>query len=120
MAPNATHNPPRIGYVLKVFPRLSETFVINEIRELERQDVEVHVLSLHQPPAAVPHELLGELAAPVVQIDALARPSEEALRRATALLAERIPEAQLLGERLLPRQYVRLALQLAHTVTAQG
>jgi len=120
MAPDATHHSSRIGYVLKVFPRLSETFVINEIRELERQDVEVHVLSLHQPPAAVPHELLRKLAAPTVQIDALPRPSEEALRRATVVLAERIAEGRLLGERLFPRNYVRLALQLAHTVTTRG
>src|SRR6266850_3873962 len=96
MAPDATHHSSRIGYVLKVFPRLSETFVINEIRELERQDVAVHVLSLHQPPAAVPHELLRELAAPILQVDAQARPSEGAVRHATAALAERIPEAHLL------------------------
>ncbi|HSV05684.1 MAG TPA: glycosyltransferase [Candidatus Binatus sp.] len=120
MAPNATHDAHRIGYVLKVFPRLSETFVINEIRELERQDVAVHVLSLHQPPAAVPHELLRELAAPILQVDAQARPSEGAVRHATAALAERIPEARLLGERLLPRHYVRLALQLAHAATTHG
>src|SRR5436190_4533458 len=120
MAPDATHHSSRIGYVLKVFPRLSETFVINEIRELERQDVEVHVLSLHQPPAAAPHELLRKLAAPTVQIDALPRPSEEALRRATVVLSERIAEGRLLGERLFPRNYVRLALQLAHTVTTRG
>ena len=33
--------PKRIGYVLKRFPRLSETFVLNEILELERQGVDV-------------------------------------------------------------------------------
>ena len=27
--------PARIGYVLKMFPRLSETFILNEILELE-------------------------------------------------------------------------------------
>src|SRR5262249_20391446 len=120
MAPNATHDAPRIGYVLKVFPRLSETFVINEMRELERQDVAVHVFSLHAAPAAGPHQLLREPAAPILQVDAQARPSEDAVRRATAVLADRIPEAHVLGERLLPRHYVRLALQLAQAVPTYG
>src|SRR5437899_10372690 len=107
MAPDATHHSSRIGYVLKVFPRLSETFVINEIRELERQDVEVHVLSLHQPPAAVPHELLRKLAAPTVQLDALPRPPEAAPRRATVVPAQRIAEGRLLGARPFPRHCAR-------------
>jgi hypothetical protein len=32
-----------VGYVLKKFPRLSETFILNEILELERQGTEVTV-----------------------------------------------------------------------------
>jgi len=106
----------RIAYVLKVFPRLSETFVINEIRELERQGVAVHVFSLHAPPAAVPHRLLHALEAPIVQVDALERPSHEQLQRATALLTERIAEGHDLAERLFPKSYVRLAVQLARFV----
>ncbi len=39
----------RIGYVLKMFPRLSETFVLNEILELERQGAEVQIFSLMHP-----------------------------------------------------------------------
>ena len=106
----------RIAYVLKVFPRLSETFVINEIRELERQGVAVHVFSLHAPPAAVPHRLLHALEAPIVQVDALERPSHKQLQRATALLTERIAEGHDLAERLFPKSYVRLAVQLARFV----
>src|SRR2546430_16461873 len=100
MAPDATHHSSRIGYVLKVFPRLSETFVLNEIRELEREDVEVHVLSLHHPPAAVPHELLRHHAAPTAQTDGLPRRSEEALRRAPGVPPESMAEGRPFGERL--------------------
>ena len=32
-----------VGYVLKMFPRLSETFILNEILELERQGVSLHI-----------------------------------------------------------------------------
>jgi glycosyltransferase involved in cell wall biosynthesis len=39
----------RVGYILKMFPRLSETFVLNEILELQRQQVCVHPFSLRAP-----------------------------------------------------------------------
>ena len=31
----------RIGYVLKMYPRFSETFILNEVLELERQGLVV-------------------------------------------------------------------------------
>src|ERR1043166_6657433 len=89
----------RIAYVLKVFPRLSETFVINEIRELERQGVPVNVFSLHAQPAAVPHRLLHSLEAPIVQVDTLESPPDEELKRARALLRKRIAEGHRSEER---------------------
>lgn len=39
----------RIGYILKMFPRFSETFVLSEILELERQGVEVRTFSMKLP-----------------------------------------------------------------------
>lgn len=42
-------NPPKIAYVLKMFPRFSETFILNEILELERLGQRVEIFSLHQP-----------------------------------------------------------------------
>ena len=44
------YNSPKIGYLLKTYPRLSETFILNEILELERQGVSLHIFSLRQPP----------------------------------------------------------------------
>src|SRR6266478_5140715 len=40
---------PPIGYILKMFPRLSETFIRNEILELERQGVDLLIFSLKRP-----------------------------------------------------------------------
>lgn len=37
---------PPIAYVLKVFPRLSETFIVSEVLELERQGQPVRIFSL--------------------------------------------------------------------------
>jgi glycosyltransferase involved in cell wall biosynthesis len=39
----------RIGYILKMFPRFSETFIMNEILELERQGAEVTIFSILPP-----------------------------------------------------------------------
>ena len=60
--------PIRVGYVLKRFPRLSETFILNEILELERQGVEVSIFSLLRPPAEARHKLLDRLQAKVTYL----------------------------------------------------
>ena len=39
----------KIGYVLKVFPRLSQTFIVNEIRAHEQAGIEVVIFSLKPP-----------------------------------------------------------------------
>lgn len=52
---------PRVGYVLKMFPRLSETFIMNELLELERQGVELSVFSLMHPNDGRFHGRLSDL-----------------------------------------------------------
>jgi glycosyltransferase involved in cell wall biosynthesis len=37
-----------VGYLLKTYPKLSETFILNEILELEKQGVQLHLFSLRQ------------------------------------------------------------------------
>ena len=41
--------PMKIAYILKMYPRFSETFIINEILELERRGVDVRIYSLRKP-----------------------------------------------------------------------
>jgi glycosyltransferase involved in cell wall biosynthesis len=38
-----------VGYILKKFPVLSETFILNELLELEAQGVPIHIFSLERP-----------------------------------------------------------------------
>ena len=38
-----------VGYVLKMFPRFSETFILNEILELRRRGVRIHIFSMKAP-----------------------------------------------------------------------
>lgn len=57
-----------IGYVLKKFPRASETFILNEILALQRLGVDVTVFSLNRPDDGVFHAGLAELKRPVVYL----------------------------------------------------
>lgn len=59
--------PPRIGYVLKRFPRLSETFVLHELLELERQGTMVRVYAMSET-AERRHGALAELSVPVTYL----------------------------------------------------
>jgi len=61
----------RVAYVVKRFPRLSQTFVLNEIIELERQGVEVEVFSLLDAPVEARHDLMGSLKARVTYLSGL-------------------------------------------------
>lgn len=55
----------KIGYVLKRFPRASETFIAQEILGLERQGIEVVVFALRPNDQFAEHAWLGEVIAPV-------------------------------------------------------
>jgi len=47
--PGSAPRLPRVGYVLKKFPRYSETFILREILALEAHGVPIQVISLNQP-----------------------------------------------------------------------
>ena len=40
------HGDAQVGYILKMFPRLSETFILHELLELQRQGIAPAVFSL--------------------------------------------------------------------------
>jgi colanic acid/amylovoran biosynthesis glycosyltransferase len=64
----------RIGYILKRFPSLSQTFILNEILELEHQGVVVEILSLRKPRPEPTHSRLEELKARVCYLEDLTEP----------------------------------------------
>ena len=55
----------RIQLVLKGYPRLSETFIAQEILELERAGLEIDIVSLRHPTDKHIHPVHREIAAPV-------------------------------------------------------
>jgi glycosyltransferase involved in cell wall biosynthesis len=57
----------RIGYVLEQFPKLSETFILEEMLELERQGLPLTVFALSDPKESQIHEKVALLKARVVR-----------------------------------------------------
>ncbi len=53
----------RVGFLLRMYPRFSQTFVVNEIRELERQGLEVHIASMRLPDEGMFHESVTQVRA---------------------------------------------------------
>lgn len=55
-----------VGYVVKMFPRVSETFIINEILELERQGIDLTIYTLMPPDNPITHAFADGVRSPVV------------------------------------------------------
>ena len=66
-----SNRPLRVGYIAKMFPRLSETFILNEILELERRGVEVVIFSAKKPNEGRFHPQLSRLKARVFYLEDL-------------------------------------------------
>ena len=54
-----------VGFVLKGYPRLSETFIAQEILALERLGLDIRLYSLRHPTDKKRHAIHGEIKAPV-------------------------------------------------------
>jgi glycosyltransferase involved in cell wall biosynthesis len=64
----------RVGYILRSYPRLSQTFVVNEIRALEQLGVQIHIFAVTHPHEALVQPQVAEVEAPVDYLEfALAR-----------------------------------------------
>jgi glycosyltransferase involved in cell wall biosynthesis len=63
MIPGAT-----IGFVVKTYPKISETFILEELLGLERHGLRLHIFSLGQPRDAVSHDASRTVRAPVTYL----------------------------------------------------
>lgn len=52
--------PRRVAYVVNVFPKVSETFIANELAEVRRRGIEVRILSRREPEESVRHPVVTE------------------------------------------------------------
>ena len=55
----------KIGYILKGYPRISETFISNEIYLLERLGFSLHLFSMREPRESFTHESVNQIRAAV-------------------------------------------------------
>jgi glycosyltransferase involved in cell wall biosynthesis len=84
--------------VLNGFPRLSETFVLHELLELERRGLRLQVVALRHPEEFVRQEALDRLQAEVEYLPDLAEAAPKlAVRAAHAALLLRRPRTYLNG-----------------------
>jgi glycosyltransferase involved in cell wall biosynthesis len=58
----------RVAFVLKGYPRLSETFIAQEIAALERRGLEILIVSLRHPTERRTHPVHAEIRAPLLYL----------------------------------------------------
>jgi glycosyltransferase involved in cell wall biosynthesis len=113
--------------VVNGFPRLSETFVLQELLELEGRGVELHVVALRHPEEAVEQEGVSQLRADVEYLPDLSESARRlALRAAHAALLLNSPTSYLHGIAAaiaspdFSRSRLERAVVLAHRIVRLG
>lgn len=59
----------RVGYLLRSYPRLSQTFILNEVLALEKLGVQVHIFAVTHPHEALVQAQVAEVQAPVAYLE---------------------------------------------------
>lgn len=90
---------PQIGYIVRSYPRLSQTFILNEILALEQLGRRIHIFALTDPQEPVVQPRVAAVRAPVQYLDAALR------RRRAAILGEHIQVARAHPQRYLATLY---------------
>ena len=105
--PDALH----VGYILKQYPRLSETFILNEILGLEASAIDVSIFSLRHATEGRFHPAVASVKGTVHYVT---NPDKtaflEALRALPNLWTERLPEAFDFLDQLPAERRARIAL----------
>ena len=113
--------------VVNGFPRLSETFVLQELLELERRGLHLHVAALRRPAEVVQQEALSRLRATVEYLpEGVVQYRRQRIRLAHAvcLLERRVSYFHSLAEAIASPDYSRSvgakAALLAHRIVRLG
>ena len=109
------------------FPRLSETFVLQELLELERRGLRLHVFALRRPAEVVQQDALSELRATVEYLPESPVPYQRMrvrLAHATLLLQRRLGYLHGLADALASPEFSRSlgarSTLLAHRIARLG
>ncbi|HNP72195.1 MAG TPA: hypothetical protein PKK15_13835, partial [Kouleothrix sp.] len=71
----------RIGYILRSYPRLSQTFIVNEILALEQLGVPLHLFPITDPREPIVQAQVAAVHAPVAYLEHARQRGARALRR---------------------------------------
>jgi glycosyltransferase involved in cell wall biosynthesis len=83
--------PLRVAYIVRSWPRLSQTFVLGEVLALERRGVELVLFSLTDPGESLVQPQVADVRAPVEYLDAAGRRPRRRRAIAHAALVMRAP-----------------------------
>lgn len=112
----------RIGYVLKKYPRLSETFIVNEILGLESREVETAIYSLNPPNDARFQPSVGAVRGEVTYLppfgSGAAAAAFDVLGDEDPRPRERFREAMELLRWLPGEKHAKIMVQALHMVAA--
>jgi len=98
---------PVLGYILKGYPRISETFISNEILLLERLGFSLSLFSMRQPRESFTHRSVKEIKARAAYLPETLIPHLPRLFYHNALLAKSSPDAYRQAFRLMVRRLRR-------------
>src|SRR5262245_60576459 len=77
----------RIGYIIRSYPRLSQTFIVNEIQALEQLGLNLHIFPIADPREPIVQPQVAAVRAPVEYLEAATE------RSLPAILAEQFRAA---------------------------
>lgn len=106
-----------IAYIMKEFPRLSETFISNEIYQLERIGTKLKIFSVKKPTIKRNHETVDRIHSPVVYLPEVSSLSESHFIKWLWTHFPKFIESHFRLWRLRPRAYLqtlREAIKMSH------
>ncbi len=99
--------PPVLGMILKGYPRISETFISNEILLLEKLGFDVHLFSMRRPREDFTHHSVKQIRADVDYLpETLLKPLPQLVYHNVQLAARR-PRTYLAAARIAARRFLR-------------
>jgi colanic acid/amylovoran biosynthesis glycosyltransferase len=107
--------PLRVAYVLRVFPKLSETFIAGELAELRRRNCAVRIFSLEPPRETLRHRLVENAGLDVLTTLDRGRFENELLK-----FRPHVVHAHFATEATAAAREIALRLDVPYTFTAHG
>ncbi|MEO7908622.1 MAG: glycosyltransferase family 4 protein [Roseiflexaceae bacterium] len=82
----------RIAYILRSYPRLSQTFIVNEILSLEQLGLNLHLFAITNPHEPIVQEYVTQVRAPVEYLEQTAKRERAAVLAEHAWVEQQVPD----------------------------